>query len=352
MVVNNQRVAVLIPCYNEAQTIARCVADFSAALPGALIYVYDNNSTDRSAENAREAGAIVRRETLQGKGNVVRRMFADVDADVYVLVDGDATYDASAAPVLVEAVCEGGNDMVVARRVAQGRDAYRRGHRFGNHVLTSILRAIFGAGFQDVLSGYRAFSRRFVKSFPALATGFETEVELAIHALGLRLPVAEIEVPYASRPEGSSSKLNTWRDGFRILLTIIHLFRSEKPLGFFLLIATVLAALGDPAFLGQCRQDARPNAAPAPSVPAIIDCRWGTVVARTILPTTTAFQHVHDARDHPPVINAPRSRLVRRQIRLDRRPSRIRQPEQSRHPKSLLQSGDFLNQPFTTKSRT
>lgn len=243
MPVDHHSVAVLIPCYNEARTIAKCVGDFRTVLPDATVYVYDNNSTDESCGPAQEAGAIVRRETLQGKGNVVRRMFADIDADIYLLVDGDATYDAGAAPVLVEAIVSNGYDMVVARRIANEVDAYRRGHLFGNSVLTYILRVIFGEGFRDVLSGYRDFSRRFVKSFPALATGFEIEVELAIHTLGLRLPATEIDVPYANRPEGSSSKLHTWWDGLRILLTIFHLFLSEKPLGFFLIISAILGVL-------------------------------------------------------------------------------------------------------------
>lgn len=243
MGVHNNRIAVLIPCFNESRTIAKCVLQFRAALPDAVVYVYDNNSTDNSVDCAREAGAVVRREKSQGKGNVVRRMFADIESDIYLLVDGDATYDPTTAPALVDAVAAGGYDMVVARRLAREPDAYRRGHRFGNRVLTYILGFIFGQGFRDALSGYRAFSRRFIKSFPGLARGFEIEVELTIHALGLRLPVREIDAPYMKRPDASTSKLNTWRDGMKILLTIVHLFRSERPFGFFMFIAIVLALL-------------------------------------------------------------------------------------------------------------
>lgn len=236
------RVAVLIPCYNEEAAIGRVVGDFRAALPGALVYVYDNNSADRTIEVAREAGAIVRRETLQGKGNVVRRMFADVEADVYVLVDGDDTYDAASAPMLVDALVEGRLDMVNARRVTAIAEAYRPGHRLGNVVLTGLVRAIFGKRFKDMLSGYRVFSRRFVKSFPALAHGFEIETELTVHALELRMATAEIDTPYKDRPAGSASKLRTFRDGFRILRTIVSLVKEERPLPFFGGVFAVLAA--------------------------------------------------------------------------------------------------------------
>lgn len=235
-------VAVLIPCFNEATTIGQCVGGFRASLPNASIYVYDNNSTDGTADVAAAAGAIVRRESLQGKGNVVRRMFADVDADIYVIVDGDATYDPSAAPAMVRAIHDDNLDMVVARRVTDDGMAYRSGHRFGNRLFNTILRISFGSGFNDILSGYRAFSKRFVKSFPALSSGFDIEVELAIHTLGLQLPYREISVPYFNRPDGSVSKLNTWRDGLAILITIGHLFRAEKPLVFFLLSSILLGA--------------------------------------------------------------------------------------------------------------
>ena len=212
-----QRVAVLVPCFNEETAIAQVVRDFRAALPQATVYVYDNNSTDRTVEVARAAGAVVRRETHQGKGNVVRRMFSDIDADVYVLVDGDATYDAPSAPAMIERLIEERLDMVVAARVHADDAAYRRGHVTGNRLLTGFVDTVFGAKFSDILSGYRAFSRRFVKSFPVLSGGFEIETELTIHALELELPVAEIKTPYFARPEGSESKLSTWSDGFRIL---------------------------------------------------------------------------------------------------------------------------------------
>ncbi len=237
------RVAVLIPCFNEAAAIAKVVADFRAALPDAAIYVYDNNSTDGTADIARAAGAEVRCERRQGKGQVVRRMFADIDADVYLLVDGDATYDAPSAPRMIAALRDQHLDMVVGFRVDQAEAAYRRGHRTGNRLLTGFLASVFGQAFKDILSGYRVFSRRFVKSFPVLSDGFEIETELSVHALELALPVSEIETPYFARPEGSFSKLNTYQDGFRILSTIIKLYRSEKPLRFFSLIAAVLALI-------------------------------------------------------------------------------------------------------------
>src|SRR5262245_32640338 len=224
MTAADMRIAVLVPCYNEEAAVATVVADFRKALPQATIYVYDNNSRDRTADVARGAGAIVRSERRQGKGHVVRRMFADVDADVYVLVDGDATYDAPSAPAMVEKLVSEHLDMVVGLRVDQSVAAYRPGHRTGNWMLTSFLASVFGEAFKDILSGYRVFSRRFVKSFPVLSDGFEIETELSVHALELALPVAEVATPYYARPEGSFSKLNTWRDGFRILGTL----RSEE----------------------------------------------------------------------------------------------------------------------------
>jgi glycosyltransferase involved in cell wall biosynthesis len=226
-------VAVLIPCYNEEHAIAKVVADFRAALPDAVIYVYDNNSRDNTAAAAKAAGAVVRRETHQGKGHVVRRMFNDVEADVYVLVDGDATYDAPSAPKMIAELLDERLDMVVATRVDQDIKAYRRGHRAGNLLLTGFVAHIFGRAFTDILSGYRVFSRRFVKSFPILSGGFEIETELTVHALELELPVGEVATPYYSRPSGSASKLSTWRDGFRILWTVLKLYRAERPLSLF-----------------------------------------------------------------------------------------------------------------------
>jgi glycosyltransferase involved in cell wall biosynthesis len=235
------RVAVLVPCFNEEAAVATVVADFREALPSADIFVYDNNSSDRTVAVAREAGAQVRSERRQGKGHVVRRMFADVDADIYVLVDGDATYDAASAPRMIDMLLSDHLDMVVGFRVDQAEAAYRPGHRTGNWMLTSFLSSVFGQAFKDILSGYRVFSRRFVKSFPVLSDGFEIETELSVHALELALPVAEIETPYYARPAGSFSKLNTWHDGFRILGTILKLYRSEKPLRFFTAIGFFLA---------------------------------------------------------------------------------------------------------------
>ena len=235
------RIAVLVPCYNEEAAVATVVADFRNALPSAEVYVYDNNSRDRTAAAAREAGAIVRSERRQGKGHVVRRMFADVEADIYVLVDGDATYDAPSAPRMIDKLLDEHLDMVVGLRIDQSQAAYRLGHRTGNRMLTGFLSSTFGQEFKDILSGYRVFSRRFVKSFPVLSDGFEIETELAVYALELSLPVAEVETPYYARPEGSFSKLNTWRDGFRILGTMLKLYRSERPLRFFTVIGVLLA---------------------------------------------------------------------------------------------------------------
>src|SRR5215472_6385727 len=237
----SMRIAVLVPCFNEEAAVASVIADFRKALPTAQIHIYDNNSKDRTVAVARAAGAEVRSERRQGKGHVVRRMFADVDADVYVLVDGDATYDAPSAPGMIERLVNDHLDMVVGSRVYQEQAEYRRGHRTGNWLLTSFLSSVFGQAFTDILSGYRVFSRRFVKSFPVLSDGFEIETELSVHALELAMPVAEMETPYYARPEGSFSKLNTWGDGFRILGTILKLYRSEKPLRFFCAVGAFLA---------------------------------------------------------------------------------------------------------------
>lgn len=231
------RVALLVPCRNEAATVAEVVAAFRRSLPQAQCHVLDNASDDGTAELARQAGAVVHPVPLRGKGNVVRRAFADIEADVYVMVDGDATYDAEAAPRLVRRLLEEGLDMVVGARVDQDPAAYRAGHRSGNRLLTRCVGLLFGNSFQDMLSGYRVFSRRYVKSFPAHAAGFEIETELAVHALQLRMPVAEVPTRYFARPEGSTSKLNTWRDGARILATILRLFKAERPLLFFSIIA-------------------------------------------------------------------------------------------------------------------
>lgn len=231
------KIAVIVPCYNEEAAIGTVVEQFRAALPTSEIHVYDNNSKDGTIAAAKAAGAIVGIETRQGKGNVVRRMFGDVDADVYVMIDGDATYDAPSAPKMIATLVAEKLDMVVGARIDQEQAAYRPGHRFGNWVLTEFVKRIFGKSFTDILSGYRVFSRRFVKSFPALSTGFEIETELTVHSLELGMPVAEIETPYYARPEGSTSKLNTYRDGIRILWTIGKLFRTERPMQFFSLVS-------------------------------------------------------------------------------------------------------------------
>lgn len=246
-------VAVLVPCYNEAKTIADVVESFRRSLPDARIYVYDNNSSDGTADIARQAGAIVRSERRQGKGYVVRRMFADVDADIYLLVDGDATYDADAAPRLIGELLSGPYDKVNAARVHQSVKAYRAGHVFGNKLLSGLVSSIFGAHSRDMLSGYKALSRRFVKSFPAASVGFEIETELLVHALDLDAPMSEIDADYRERPPGSASKLSTLKDGFRILGLIFHLVRDLLPLQFFSLIGALLiflsVAVGIPVVL-------------------------------------------------------------------------------------------------------
>lgn len=237
------RIAVLLPCYNEAGAIARTVAEFRAALPSATVYVYDNNSADGSREIAAAAGAVVRQVRQQGKGHVVRRMFADVDADIYVMADGDATYEAAAAPAMIGMILDQNFDMVVGARKTEVEAAYRRGHRLGNKMLTGLLKSLFGRSFTDILSGYRVFSRRFVKSFPVLSAGFEIETEMSVHALELAMPVTEKVTAYAARPEGSASKLSTYRDGWRILRTIITLYRVERPIWFYGLVGGLFAAL-------------------------------------------------------------------------------------------------------------
>ena len=246
-------IAVLVPCFNESAAIAKVVADFRAALPRSTVYVYDNNSTDDTSAVAAAAGAEVHRETRRGKGNVVRRMFQDVEADIYVMVDGDDTYDAAVAPSLVDRLVADNLDMVVGKRVETHQAAYRAGHRFGNRLLTGLVRWLFHAGIDDMLSGYRVFSRRFVKSFPSSSREFEIETELTVHAMQMRMPIAELPTSYKERPPGSTSKLRTFRDGWRILLTITNLMRNERPLMFFsligLVIATVAIALGIPVVL-------------------------------------------------------------------------------------------------------
>ena len=242
-------IAVILPCFNEESAIAETIAGFRAALPTATIYVYDNNSRDRTAEIARQAGAIVRSERQQGKGHVVRRMFADVDADIYVMADGDLTYDPRAAPEMVRMLVDDQFDMVVGIRQHEAAEAYRGGHVIGNKLFTGLLARLFGRSFTDIFSGYRVFSRRFVKSFPVLSEGFEIETEMSVHALELRMPVGELATAYGARPEGSSSKLSTYRDGWRILKTIGTLYRIERPvlfyggLGALLLVAAVILAI-------------------------------------------------------------------------------------------------------------
>jgi len=237
------RIAVLLPCYNEEAAIAKTVAGFRDALPGATVYVYDNNSSDGTRAAAAAAGAVVRTERQQGKGHVVRRMFADIDADVYVMADGDLTYDPSAAPAMVDQLTADQLDMVVGTRRHEAKQAYRGGHVLGNRIFTGLLSGLFGRSFSDIFSGYRVFSRRFVKSFPVLSSGFEIETEMSVHALELRMPVGEVETAYAARPEGSESKLSTFGDGWRILKTIVTLYRIERPVLFFGAIGALLLVI-------------------------------------------------------------------------------------------------------------
>ncbi len=284
-------IAVLVPCYNEEVAIAKVVKDFAAALPDATIYVYDNSSTDGTAEAARVAGAQVMTEPLRGKGNVVRRMFADVEADVYILVDGDDTYEAAAAPRLVERLVSENLDMVSGARANYGEGSYRPGHRFGNALLSGIVAVVFGNKFKDMLSGYRVFSRRFVKSFPALASGFEIETELTVHALELRMPVVEVATLYNDRPEGTASKLNTYRDGFRILMTILVLLKEERPLPFFAsicgLFGITAAALSWPFFVTYLETGLVPRLPTAVLASAIMVLGFLSLACGLVLDTVT-----------------------------------------------------------------
>jgi glycosyltransferase involved in cell wall biosynthesis len=251
------RIAVLVPCYNEEAAIGKVVRDWRAALPSAVVYVYDNNSKDQTIARAAEAGAVVRSETRQGKGNVVRRMFADIEADVYVMIDGDDTYDPAIAPELVRKLVEENYDIVAGQRIATASDAYRAGHVLGNKLLTGLTSLMFNVHLKDMLTGYRVFSRRFVKSFPFTAEGFGIETELTVHAVRLLMPMVEVPTKYKERPPGSVSKLSTYRDGFKILFTIAGLVREERPLiffsGIFVLLAAVSLILGVPLILEYLR---------------------------------------------------------------------------------------------------
>lgn len=290
-------IAVLVPCYNEEAAIGKVVADFRAALPTADIYVYDNNSSDRTADVAAGAGATVRRELEQGKGHVVRRMFADIEADIYVLVDGDATYDAPSVNAMIARLLDDRLDMVVGARVDREEAAYRSGHRLGNRLLTGFVANVFGDKFGDMLSGYRVFSRRFVKTFPVLSGGFEIETELTIHSLELGLPSAEIRTPYYARPAGSVSKLNTWRDGFRILWTILKLYRSERPLPFFASLGVALAVtsigLSIPIILTFMREGIVPRLPTAVLATGLMLLSFLSIASGLILDTVTRGRREH-----------------------------------------------------------
>lgn len=288
---NDLQVAVLIPCYNEEAAITQVVSDFKQALPSANIYVFDNNSSDRTVELAIAAGAAVSHVPFRGKGNVVRRMFADIEADIFVLVDGDATYHAPSANVLIDKMLREQLDMVVGVRQHEQKEAYRLGHEFGNKLLTGCVSSIFGGTFTDMLSGYRVFSRRYVKSFPALAQGFETETELTVHALELRMPYGEVTTPYGVRPEGSVSKLSTYKDGFRILKTIIKLYATERPLLFYsimaLLCAMVSVAMSIPLAITYFETGLVPRIPTAILSTGLLLCGVTSLVTGLVLQATT-----------------------------------------------------------------
>lgn len=285
------RIAVLIPCYNEEAAIGKVVRDFRAALPDAQVLVYDNNSKDRTVEEARAAGAIVRNELRQGKGNVVRRMFADIEADIYVLVDGDDTYDATAAPELAAALVESGLDLVSGKRIATGQAAYRAGHVLGNRLLTGLTALMFHMKVADLLTGYRVMSRRFVKSFPFTAEGFGIETELTVHAVRLLMPTTEIDTRYKERPEGSVSKLSTWGDGFRILFTIAALVREERPLiffsGIFVLLALASLLVGAPVVFEYAKTGLVPRLPTALLSTALMLLAFLSLLSGLILDTVT-----------------------------------------------------------------
>jgi glycosyltransferase involved in cell wall biosynthesis len=313
--VSDPEIAVLVPCFNESAAIAKVVADFRAALPGATVYVYDNNSTDDTQAVAAAAGAEVRRETRRGKGNVVRRMFQDIEADVYVMVDGDDTYDAGVAPRLVGRLIEDNLDMVVGKRIETHQAAYRAGHRLGNRVLTGLVRWLFGAQIDDMLSGYRVFSRRFVKSFPSASREFEIETELTVHAMQMQMAVAEIDSDYKERPPGSTSKLRTFRDGWRILMAITNLMRNERPLMFFSVLAIAIGLgaviLGVPVVLEYL------DTHEVRRFPTAILCSGLGVVAVVCLATGLVLDLVaHVRREAKRLVYlqhaAPRARCVRR----------------------------------------
>ena len=289
------RIAVLVPCYNEEATIGAVIAEIRRVLPDAAVYVYDNNSNDRTIELARDANAIVRRETHQGKGFVVRRMFADIDADVYLLIDGDGTYDVPSASSMIKRLIDEHLDMVVGARIGHAEAAYRRGHRAGNWLLTAFVKWVFGGTFTDMLSGYRVFSRRFVKSFPVLSSGFEIETELTVHARQMGMPVLEVSTPYYARAEGSASKLNTWRDGFRILWTIVRLYKAERPFQFFSIIGVSLAVisviLAVPIFITYLEQGIVPRLPTAVLATGIMLLAFLLITCGLILETVTRGRH-------------------------------------------------------------
>ena len=291
-------VALTVPCYNEEAAIAKVIRDFRSAMPGIEIYVFDNSSTDRTAAVARAEQVRVINVPLKGKGNVVRRMFADVDSDIYVMVDGDATYDAPSLTKMIDKLIDEHLDMVVGcRQVTEevAGEAYRSGHQWGNRMLTQSTVNIFGGGFTDMLSGYRVFSKRYVKSFPALSHGFEIETELTVHALELRMPYGEVMTPYYARPEGSESKLSTYRDGFRILGTILRLYVRERPFSFFgswgALLALLSILISIPLFVEYFHSGLVPRFPTAMLSASMMVCAMLSVTCGLILDNVTTGRH-------------------------------------------------------------
>ena len=292
-------IAVLIPCYNEARTVAKVVADYRAALPQATVYVYDNNSTDGTADLAAAAGAVVRKERQQGKGNVLRRMFREIDAECYLLVDGDDTYPAEAAPEMVRAVRERGADMVVGDRLSSTyfTENKRPFHNFGNSLVRFCINRLFGSQIKDIMTGYRAFSFQFVKTYPVLARGFEIETEMSIHAVERNMRIENIVIEYRDRPAGSESKLNTYSDGLKVLRTIVRLYKNYRPFGFFSMLAALLALCSAGFMVPVVAEYFRTGL--VPRFPTLIVCACGMFAALLLFISGVILSSLltQDARD-------------------------------------------------------
>jgi glycosyltransferase involved in cell wall biosynthesis len=313
------RIAAIVPCHNEEAAVAKVVTDLRAAVPGISVYVYDNCSTDATVDEALRAGAIVCAEPLKGKGNVVRRAFADIDADVYLLIDGDDTYDAAAAPAMIERLVSDNLDQVVGVRRGS---AYRAGHEAGNKALNLIVARIFGDSMGDMLSGYRVFSRRFVKSFPAVSREFEIETELTVHSLALRIPSAAVPIGFRDRAEGSESKLRTYRDGWRILNVILTLTRHERPIYFFGLIAALLGLVS--GVLVTPVISTYLDTGFVPRLPTLFVASFLTVIGSLSLTIGLVLDGIRKSRHEASRLSYMRHPAVR--------DTYVRDPERSRHP--------------------